>query len=68
MFALLLSVVSLLSANADEFTESRLALVKVVNVGEKELFLVFQNKDGLFRWSVVEKTFKVSDEAGVSKW
>ena len=48
--------------------ESRLELIRVPDVGERELFVAFHNKDGVCRWSMVEKTLQDSNTRMTSKW
>ena len=48
--------------------ESRLELIRVPDVGERELFVAFHNKDGVCRWSMVEKTLQDSNAKMSSKW
>lgn len=48
--------------------ESRLELIRVPDVGERVLFVAFHNKDGVCRWSMVEKTLQDSNAKTKSKW
>ena len=48
--------------------ESRLEFIRVPDVGERELFVAFHNKDGVCRWSMVEKTLQDSNAKMSSKW
>eukprot|EP00794_Sanderia_malayensis_P020371 gene20371-22380_t len=58
-----------IAANADQLGESRLELVKVLNVGERELFVVFHNKAGTLRWTTAEKTLNAAmKKIFSSKW